>query len=123
MNINELMTVADLMISDYSSVVFEYSIFERPIIFYMYDIDEYSDVRGMYYSYEELAEGGEICMSDDEMVEYIADVDARFDREKARAFREKYMSACDGHALERIMEFVAEGQKARAVAGGAGPVR
>ena len=109
MNINELMCVADIMISDYSSVIFEYSLFERPIIFYMYDLEDYRDTRGMYYSYEELAECGPIFMDDDPMVEYIAHIDERFDKSRVAAFREKYMSACDGHATERVMTFVMEG--------------
>lgn len=108
MNINELMTVADIMISDYSSVIFEYSLFERPIIFYMYDLEDYRDTRGMYYSYEELAECGPIFKDDDSMVDYIAHIDERFDKSKVEAFREKYMSACDGHATERVMKFVTE---------------
>lgn len=47
LDINQLMTVADICVSDYSSVIFEYSLFERPIILYMFDLDEYSDSRAV----------------------------------------------------------------------------
>ena len=111
MDINELMTVADICISDYSSVVFEYSVFERPIIFYMYDLEDYSDSRGMYYSYEELAECGPIFKTNEEMIDYIADIDNAFDKERVVEFKNKFMSACDGHATERIINFIEDGQK------------
>ena len=106
MDINELMTVADICISDYSSVVFEYSLFERPIIFFMYDLEEYNDSRGMYYSYEELAECGPIFKTNDEMISYIANIDKEFDRSRVAEFREKFMGACDGHSTERILDFI-----------------
>lgn len=109
MNIAELMTVADIMISDYSSVIFEYSLFERPIIFFMFDLEEYMDERGMYYSYEELAECGPVFKDNDSMVDYIAHIDERFDKSRVEQFREKFMSACDGHAMERVMKYVMEG--------------
>lgn len=106
MDINELMTVADICISDYSSVVFEYSIFERPIIFFMFDLEDYSDERGMYYTYEELSECGPVFKENDEMIDYIKNIDERFDKEKVSRFKERFMSACDGHSCERILKFI-----------------
>ncbi len=106
MNINELMTVSDICISDYSSVVYEFALFERPIIFFTFDIDKYSGERGLYYSYEELAEGGPMFTTNDEMIDYIKNIDTRFDKEKVKRYKEKYMSACDGHATERIIKFI-----------------
>ncbi len=47
--INELLCGADLVISDYSSLVFEYSLFERPMIFFACDREDYADWRGCYY--------------------------------------------------------------------------
>lgn len=113
MDINELMTVADICISDYSSVVFEFSLFERPIIFFMYDLEDYSDSRGMYYTYEELAECGPICKTNEEVIDYIAHVDERFDKEKVTEFKNRFMSACDGHATERIMNFIESDERTR----------
>lgn len=109
MNINELMTVADLCISDYSSVIYEFSLFERPILFFMYDMDDYEDRRGMYFSPEELAECGPVFQKNEEMVEYICHVQERFDAAKVTAFKEKYMNACDGHATERIIDYIENG--------------
>ena len=105
LDINELMTVSDMIISDYSSVVFEFSLFERPILFFMFDIDDYRDSHGMYYSYEEIAECGPIFMTNEEMIDYIRHIDERFDKQKVVDFRKRFMSACDGHATERIIAF------------------
>lgn len=105
MAIDELLCVIDICISDYSSLVFEYSLFERPMIFFAYDLDEYFDWRGFYYDYFELAPGP-ICKTNEEMIDYIKHIDERFDRDKVIAFREKFMASCDGHATERIKDIV-----------------
>lgn len=105
MTIEELICVSDICISDYSSLVFEYSLFERPMLFFAYDLDEYFDWRGFYYDYYELAPGP-ICKTNEEMVDYIKHIDERFDKDRVIAFKEKFMSACDGHATERIEKTV-----------------
>jgi CDP-glycerol glycerophosphotransferase (TagB/SpsB family) len=105
MDIEELLCVADICISDYSSLVFEYSLFEKPMLFFAYDLDEYFDWRGFYYNYEELTPGP-VFKTNLEMIDYIKHIDERFDREKVIAFRNKFMSACDGHSTERIMKHV-----------------
>lgn len=105
MSIEELLCVSDICISDYSSLVFEYSLFERPLIFFAYDIDEYFDWRGFYYDYYELAPGP-IVKTNLEMIDYIKNIDTRFDKKRVHDFREKFMSSCDGHATERIMQMV-----------------
>lgn len=105
MTIEELLCVADICISDYSSLIFEYSIFERPLIFFAYDIDEYNDWRGFYYNYDELTPGP-VLTSNLEMIDYIKNIDTLFDKEQVHQFREKFMASCDGHATERILDVV-----------------
>ena len=103
MTIEDLLMVSDICISDYSSLIFEYSLFTRPMLFFAYDIDEYYDWRGFYYDYDEMTPGP-VCRTNEEMIDWIAHADERFDKEEVIAFREKFMSACDGHATERILE-------------------
>ena len=105
MSIEDLICVSDICISDYSSLIFEYSLFERPMLFYAYDLDDYFDWRGFYYDYDELTPGP-VCKTNEEMIDYIRNIDQRFDKEKVCAFKEKFMSACDGHATERIIKMV-----------------
>lgn len=105
--IDELLCVADICISDYSSLVYEYSLFEKPMIFFAFDLEKYDDWRGFYYSYDELTPGP-VFTENEEMIEHIANIDKRFDKEEVIAFREKFMSACDGKATKRIVDFTFE---------------
>ena len=105
LNIDTLLCVSDICISDYSSLIFEYSLFERPMIFYAYDLDDYFDWRGFYYKYDEMTPGP-IFKTNEEMIDYIEHVDERFDREEVRVFKEKFMGACDGHATDRIWDMM-----------------
>ena len=105
MNINELMTVADICISDYSSLVFEYSLFERPMIFYTFDIEEYIDERGLYYDFDEITPGP-MFKENDEIIDYIKHVDERFNKQEVIDFKNKFMCCCDGHSSERILKLI-----------------
>ena len=105
MSIEELLCISDLCISDYSSLVFEYSLFERPMLFYAYDLEEYFDWRGFYYDYDELTPGP-VCKTNEEMIEYIQNINQNFDKQKVIDFKKKFMSACDGQATERIIDLV-----------------
>ncbi|MCQ2567163.1 MAG: CDP-glycerol glycerophosphotransferase family protein [Mogibacterium sp.] len=105
MNINELMTVSDICISDYSSLVYEYSLFERPTIAFAFDIDEYTADRGVYYPLEE-SFPGPIFKTNEEVVEYIENIDKYFDKEFVKAFKNKFMSACDGQSTQRILDWI-----------------
>ena len=107
MEIEELLCTCDLCISDYSSLIFEYSLFERPLVFFAYDLEEYGDWRGFYYDYEELTPGP-VVRTTQEVIQYIRETEKEFDPERIRAFRNKFMSACDGHATDRLIELVTE---------------
>ena len=103
MSISQLLCVADICISDYSSLVFEYSLFERPMAFYAPDLKEYFDERGFYYDYDTLTPGP-VFSDQGQLLSYIKHVDARFDKQQVVAFKKTFMSACDGHATERILD-------------------
>ena len=103
--INELLCSADAVISDYSSLVFEYSLFGRPMVFFAYDQDEYADWRGFYYDYDALTPGP-VCTTAEGVVSALKAAAEDFDSSEVDAFRERFMSACDGHATDRIIEEV-----------------
>ncbi|MDO4869036.1 MAG: CDP-glycerol glycerophosphotransferase family protein [Bacillota bacterium] len=102
LQIDQLLCAADICISDYSSLVFEYSLFERPMLFFAYDLDDYYDFRGFYYDYDEMTPGP-VVKTTEEVIDYISRVGEQFDAKEVKAFRNKFMSACDGHATERIL--------------------
>ena len=103
--IDELLCVADACVSDYSSLVFEYSLFERPMAFFAYDVDDYCDWRGFYYDYDSLTPGP-VFRENAELIDYLTRISEAFDVQRVRSFRDKFMSACDGHSTERIYEEV-----------------
>jgi CDP-ribitol ribitolphosphotransferase / teichoic acid ribitol-phosphate polymerase len=105
LSIEQLLAIADICITDYSSIGFEYAILERPIIFFAYDIDQYLDERGMYYNYDEITPGP-VCKTTQEMVEYIEGLKDGFDSTEIHAFKEKYVGMCDGHATERTIALI-----------------
>lgn len=103
LTIDDLICTSDLCISDYSSLIFEYSLFDKPMLFFAYDLDNYEDWRGFYYPYEEMTPGP-ICVNNTDLIQKIKTVDKWFNVEEIRNFRKKFMSACDGHATERIVD-------------------
>lgn len=103
-----LMAAADVCISDYSSIVFEYSLLDRPLLFFAYDLEEYDDWRGFYYDYHELTPGP-VLKTTDEVLDFLLHMHERFDYAELAKFREKFMASCDGHATERICKAVVEG--------------
>ncbi len=83
---------------------------ERPIISYVYDIDQYISDRGIVDPYDELTPGPYVFTQED-LVEKLATVDEWFDLERTRYYRNEFMSACDGHSTERIFNYVFERSK------------
>ena len=107
LTIEDLLCSADICISDYSSLVFEYSLFEKPMIFYAYDYDDYCDWRGFYYDYSEFTPGP-IVQTEDELLAAIKDCETNFDKQRVIDFKEKFMGNCDGHATDRIIAWMKE---------------
>ena len=105
MDIADLMMAGDLLITDYSSVIFEYSLMERPMLFFAYDLESMDSFRGFYYSYEEMTPGP-VVKNTGEIIRQIECIEKKFDPARVRQFREKFMRSCDGHSTERILKRV-----------------
>ncbi len=101
--IETALCAADIVITDYSSLIFEYALLERPMIFFAYDLAEYEDARSFYFGYEGFVPG-EIVTDTDEIINEVKRLETDFDVEKVRKFRQDYMSACDGNSTQRIIE-------------------
>lgn len=108
-DINDLYIISDILITDYSSVFFDYSILRRPILFYMYDLKYYQDtVRGFYISLDELP--GPIVEEEQDLVDKLKTVK---DWTKGKEYKDKYDTFSgkftyldDGHASERVAKRV-----------------
>lgn len=107
--INTLLAAADVCISDYSSLMFEFSLLGRPMSFFAYDKDHYDDWRGFYYDYEKLVPGP-VITSNEQVIAWLQNAEETFDSKAMQTFREKFMRSCDGHATERIMQEVFGGE-------------
>ena len=105
--INDLYIVSDMLITDYSSVFFDYSILRRPIIFYMYDLKYYKDVvRGFYISLDELP--GPIVEKENDLIESIMKVNLWSNtgtyEKHYQEFSDKFTYLDDGRATERVVK-------------------
>ena len=103
MTIEDLLCTADVCMSDYSSLIFEYALFEKPMLFLAYDLDDYFDYRGFYYDYHDLAPGP-VVRDTAGVIDFVTHLDTQFDLPRVRAFRQKFMASCDGHATQRILQ-------------------
>ncbi|WP_182432692.1 bifunctional glycosyltransferase/CDP-glycerol:glycerophosphate glycerophosphotransferase [Anaerobutyricum hallii] len=100
---NDYMLISDMLITDYSSVIFEYALLRKPIAFFCYDLPTYD--RGFYLNYPEDLPG-DIYTNQDELTDYLTHPEKHILTDKMNSFVEKYMSACDGHSCERIAALI-----------------
>ena len=102
-DINELYIISDMLITDYSSVFFDYANLKRPIIFYMYDFEYYkNDVRGFYIDLKELP--GNITKTEDELIEEIKKLNKNFKYNKTyEEFNNKYNYLDNGNVSANVV--------------------
>ena len=100
---NDLMFVSDLMVTDYSSVIFEYSLLKKPMLFYCYDLDSYD--RGFYLKYPDDLPG-DVLRTQAELEERLSSDDLSRLGDGYEEFAERYMSACDGKSSRRIADII-----------------
>ncbi len=99
--INDLLFITDILITDYSSVCFEYSLLNKPMIFFAYDLDDYIASRDFYYPYESFVPGP-IAKTTDEIVDIIKE--NRFEVEKLEKFRNTFFDHFDGKSTQRVVD-------------------
>lgn len=102
----ELLTVTDLLITDYSSILFDYLIFQKPLVRFVPDYEEYCKKRGFYIDYESLP--GAMVKSEEDLYAAVIKEAEEYDKKALQETFEKYMSTCDGHATERIVNWLKE---------------
>ena len=108
-DVNETYIVSDILITDYSSVFFDYANLKRPMIFYMYDFEEYKDeMRGFYIDINELP--GEITKTEDELINAIRHTKNFEYNKKYKKFNDKFNYLDDGQATGRTVEKIIGGK-------------
>ncbi len=104
-DINRLYVIADLLVTDYSSVMFDYANLRRPMVFYMYDRDRYeNEVRGFYFDASDLP--GPIVTDQEELEDAIEGLlsEEFVPDEKYRAFCDKFTCLDDADAAKRVVK-------------------
>ncbi len=104
----DLYLAADVLITDYSSAMFDFAVTGKPILLFTYDLERYRDqLRGFYFDFEREAPGPLLATSA-EVIEALEDLEAIRHRHVAAydAFRERFCGLEDGRAAERVIEAV-----------------
>lgn len=105
-HVNELMLVSDLLISDYSSIFFDYSILGRPMLCFAYDYDQYNETRGVYFDIrEELA--SEILSDENILMDTILKLNWEERCKISISFRKKYVESF-GDATKKTLDYFCE---------------
>ena len=100
----ELMLISDILITDYSSIMIEYSILNRPTVFFTYDLDEYlENERGFYYDFKSTVPGP-IVYTSQELIDAIKNDD--FDKGRLSQFVKTQFDEIDGHSSKRIVDYL-----------------
>jgi len=103
-NLNDLMLVSDILISDYSSIVFDYSVLEKPIFCYVYDYDKYTQIRGTYFDIRKELSYAE---NEDELIHKIQDINWASEKDKVLKFKDKFVQQY-GSASEKVLDIIYE---------------
>jgi CDP-ribitol ribitolphosphotransferase len=102
-DLNELLLVTDLLITDYSSAIFEYALLRRPLILYVPDLEEYLRYPGFYVDFPSDVIG-EFARSTDEVVGIIRR--DNYDLAAYDEFIDRHLPLADGRASERFVDWV-----------------
>ena len=102
-DLNDLYIVADILISDYSSVFFDYSITGKPMLHFCYDYDKYSRRRGMYFDIRDKVNGAD---TEDAVIDLIKQIDMEAEKKRTLAFRSQYVDFY-GYATKAAVDYIA----------------
>ena len=102
--LNDLMIVSDILISDYSSIFFDYSIMDKCMLHFTYDFDKYEEKRGMYFDIRDYLSGAD---TEDGVIAILRNLNSQRETEKTVAFRNKYLNFY-GEASKKTVDCIAE---------------
>lgn len=101
--INDLLLITDLLITDYSSVCFEFALLDKPMIFYAPDMEEYTSERDFYYDYQSFIPGP-LVRTEEELIHTIKN--SHFHTDRLKAFREYFFDDIDGQSSRRVVNLL-----------------
>ncbi|MEA2468714.1 MAG: CDP-glycerol glycerophosphotransferase, partial [Thermoleophilaceae bacterium] len=107
-SVEELMLAADVLVTDYSSIMFDYAVLDRPIVVHAPDWEVYRTLRGTYFDLLEEAPGP-VTTTESEVVDAVRRGD--FEPAARAAFRARFCALEDGNASERVVRRVWFGER------------
>lgn len=102
-HVNEILISTDLLITDYSSIPFEFSFLQKPMIFFAYDLEQYEEERGFWEDYSS-SMPGPIVTTTEELLEKVRTAD--YQVEKLAPFREKWNQHSNGQSSKKLVDFL-----------------
>jgi CDP-ribitol ribitolphosphotransferase len=103
-DVNEVMLAGDILVSDYSSIIFEYALLNRPMAFLAPDLAAYERERGFFFDYR-TGVPGPVMEETEQLARWIQA--KQFDLQRVRAFAAASFDVMDGRATERFVSDVA----------------
>lgn len=102
-DVNDLYLISDMLITDYSSTMFDYANLKRPMVFYMYDLEQYgNEIRGFYIDVNTLP--GPIVQKESDLADAILDTISNFSYDqKYQDFNQTYNYLDDGNSSKRVL--------------------
>lgn len=100
-DIQELLIASDMLISDYSSTMFDFMLLKRPVYLYATDVEDYQQMRGLKEWFFKVP--FPLCHNNEELIQAILDFDEQVYQQRCSVFDKLYGSIEDGHATERIV--------------------
>ena len=100
-DINELFYVTDILITDYSSNIYEFSLHRKPMLFFAFDKEEYELMRGLHRTLDRHAPG-KVCRTTEELLEAIRTGD--FEMERLYRFVKENFDNTDGMASDKVID-------------------
>lgn len=100
---NELLSIVDILITDYSSIAFDFMPQDKPIIYYCYDYEKYKKERGMYFDLKDL--GLSYCKNTTEVKTLLKDEVFLNQKNRYAHLKEKFFPLEDGHSTKRVVDF------------------
>lgn len=104
-NLYDLLAASDCLVTDYSSIIFDYSLLMKKQVYYIPDIREYKDDIGVNLNFKEMP--GAICVTEGELIDELRQID-HFDKQKIEEFKMRYFAHQDGMSTLRIVRFIKE---------------
>ena len=101
-SLDDLMLISDILISDYSSIFFDYAIMHKPMLCYAYDYDEYALKRGMYFDIRDWLPS---ASSEEELLELIKNTDVTRASEATVAFQKQFVTEY-GSATKQSLDII-----------------